>query len=157
MQEPIFKFLIKNALFPFICLIFMFGFYQSAKDLDPIAFNYPKGIMVVLIALFVWTTVAEIKNWRGSEKGVVDKKHHLQFMKEWKKPLLSSITFFIYILLISRLGFYVSTFLFLAALFYLLGLRQPITFIINLFLILGISYMLFDVLLKLPLPTGVMF
>ncbi|MFZ3579374.1 tripartite tricarboxylate transporter TctB family protein, partial [Virgibacillus sp. DJP39] len=79
------------------------------------------------------------------------------FVREWKKPLFSGITLLIYILCIDKLGFYVSTFFFLAVLFYLLGLRRPILFIANLVLLLSFSYMLFEVLLKLPLPTGIMF
>ncbi|MFZ3578685.1 hypothetical protein, partial [Virgibacillus sp. DJP39] len=68
MYVSIFKFLAKNALFPFLCLVFVIAFQQSAKELEPIAYNYPKGIMAILIVLLVWTIFAEVKNWKALNK-----------------------------------------------------------------------------------------
>jgi hypothetical protein len=150
--------LLKRLLFPVLCIVFIYAFYTTINEMNPIASNYPKGIIIVLAVLLFWTLIVEIISFK-KETGDKSKtpKSLVALIKEWKKPLLTLLILLIYANLISKLGFYVSSFFFLLILFITLGLRKVKVILFNLVLLLLLSYTLFDFFLQLNLPKGIFF
>lgn len=75
---------------------------------------------------------------------------------QWIKPLLGICSIILYALMMERLGYILSTALFLAIWEIVVERMKPITTII--FVILGTAgmYVLFEVLLSVPLPNGLL-
>ena len=157
MRGNLLLYILRNALFPLTVLIFMIGFYFSSKDLEPIASNYPKGIMVFLLLLLLWTAWEEGKGWMRSRVDTKEssKQWFFRLMNEWKKPLGLLIVLLVYILLLDEIGFYTTTAVFLPVLFLFLGVRSPLVIILNSVFFLLISYLVFTMALRIPLPQGV--
>ena len=158
MRDSLLNYSLKNALFPFLCVIFTIAYYVSAHELKPVIINYPLGIMVVLAVLFIWTVYDEGRSWAQTKEEKVSgtATFIISLLQEWKKPLLMLVVLIGYILLIEPVGFYVSTAVFLLVQFVVLGLYRPITIILNLVVLLIVCYMLFQVWLNLSLPSGVL-
>jgi putative tricarboxylic transport membrane protein len=73
----------------------------------------------------------------------------------WKKVLLVLLSLILYNLIWTRLGFSLSTLLFLGFLFRGVGKRKWGTVIVGSILTSFAAYMLFEVFLKAQLPTGI--
>lgn len=156
LKNSFLAFYLKNALFPSLAFIFVISFYISAKNLKPISFNYPKGVIAILIVLFIWTIFSEGRMWSNQTKEISEGKENFLLSKiiEFKKPLLMMAAFLVYILLFDKIGFYLTTGAFLLFMFIALGQRRPIVIILNLIGLLLLCYVLFTLTLKLPLPSG---
>jgi putative tricarboxylic transport membrane protein len=156
MRNSFLNFFLNNALFPSLAFIFVISFYISARQLEPISFNYPKGVITILIVLFIWTIFSEGKKWyqRKEEWAEGETTLLLSKVKEFKKPLLMMVTLLVYILLFDIIGFYVSTGLLLLLLFIILGQHRPKIILLNLIGLLLLCYVLFTAILNLPLPSG---
>jgi putative tricarboxylic transport membrane protein len=75
--------------------------------------------------------------------------------ERWKRVFLVLISLIVYNLIWTRLGFSLSTLLFLGFLFRTVGKRKWGTVIAGAMLTSFAAYMLFEVLLKAQLPTGI--
>ncbi len=154
MRNSILNFVLKNALFPSLAVIFVISFYISARDLQAISFSYPKGVIALLVVLFVWTLFSEGKKWSQSKEELDEANFLANKVKEFKKPLLMMVTFLVYILFFDDIGFFVTTGLFLLFMFIILGQRRPMIILLNIIGLLLLCYVLFTVTLSLPLPSG---
>lgn len=158
MKAGFLKFLLFKMSFPILCIIFVFSYYNSSKHMKPIANNYPKGIIFVLVILFLIFIYREGKAWLQNNEFSEEKKINIkQWWTEWHKTVFSVIILLGYIFLIPKLGFYLATTLFLITLFVVLGFRRPIKLILLTLVLIMSSYMIFKMLFKLPLPTGLFF
>lgn len=157
MSNSFLTFFFKNALFPSLAFIFVISFYISARQLEPISFRYPKGVITILVVLFIWTIFSEGKKWSESNKesGEGETTFLMSKVKEFKKPLLMMVTLLVYILFFDNIGFYVTTGLFLLFMFIILGQRRPMVILLNVIGLLLLCYVLFTVTLNLPLPSGI--
>jgi putative tricarboxylic transport membrane protein len=77
--------------------------------------------------------------------------------KAWLRPTLSAVIMLLFALLMGWLGFFASTFLlFLAWLIVVERERWPVVGVVSVLGTLG-AYLLFGVLLRVPLPKGMLF
>lgn len=74
----------------------------------------------------------------------------------WKPLVVLALTV-LYVIAIFRIGYYVSTFAFLILTPILVGIRRPVIVLGNSVACLVFIYALFQVLLNIPLPSGIIF
>lgn len=116
---------------------------------------YPRFLLLLTItlslSLVVQSLVVESKQRKEEKTGF-----HLQ-LKNYQPPLLSFFIFGFYVLLLPKLGFLVSTTLFVSALQWVLGpplwRRLPGSVLLGLGTSL-IAYLVFELYLRVLLPRG---
>lgn len=155
MGPQLLKVVFTHFTFLIVSALFIAGFYFSAKDMSSISKSYPMGVILIVAVALLWLGTTEVmKLIKNKEEFSGDQKIS-EVLKEWRKPIYMVVILLGYILIISYIGFYVSTILFLSILFFLLGYRRP-TFILIVLAIVGSSYLLFDIWLRVPLPSGIL-
>lgn len=99
-----------KLLFPLLCIVFTYSFYSSIKSLDPIASSYPKGIIVILSILIVWTLIVELKKmFVSKDENTISQVSIINLVKEWKKPLSTLLILLLFVILLPKLGFIPTT------------------------------------------------
>jgi len=74
----------------------------------------------------------------------------------WAKGVCSLVASFLYAFLLDPLGFILATFLLFFALFKIMGARKWFTPILISFFAVSVSYLIFDVWLRIELPKGIL-
>ena len=164
MVKEALKFYLKNNLFCIISLIFLITYWLSARELPDESWPFPRLIITyVFIPLILWNIVASIvelkNNLKKRFKTQEIKDNHDKSgldRKEIQKIIGLSITL-VYVILISRLGFYISTTLYLLSFNYLLEIRSIYKTILYVLLINGSIYILFERWLGIAIPSGILF
>ena len=92
-----------------------------------------------------------------SRLGPETEKRPLWGRGAWLRPALSAVVMLLFTLLIGWLGFFASTFLLFLA--WLIVIERERWFVVGAVSVLGTlgAYLLFAVLLKVPLPKGLLF
>lgn len=167
MNTPAAKLLALRLLFAILCLVFSLAFYQNIRHLRPIVNSYAIGVIIVILILLAWTFVAEFLAWKRSraEKGAkvdaaesdaADGEELLAWSPQWLKTFYAVAGLFAYIYLISLLGYYAASGLFLLTLFFLLRVRPLVAILLAPTLVL-VAYLVFSRLFDIPLPRGMFF
>lgn len=145
------------------------AFSLTFKFDDPLA-NYRYGaaswprIIIIAMALFaVIETILSFLAFRrkGEQWAAVITKEEASdspgSVSGWKILLKRLATFgipLLFLLMIPRMGYYVSAPFFIAGFMSLLGERRPLYLIVTSFLIYGVTLFVFTKLLFVPLPEG---
>ncbi len=162
MTTPAAKLLFLRLLFAVACLVFSLAFYQNIRHYRPIVNSYAIGVIVVILILLVWTFVAEFLAWRrsqaekGAEVDAADGEELLKWSPEWLKTVYTVAGLLVYIYLISLLGYYTASLLFLLTLFFLLRVRPLVAILLAPTFVL-VAYLVFSRLFDIPLPRGMFF
>ncbi len=119
---------------------------------------FPQFILVVLAILGIYTLIYGIKETKDTAaKAAAGEEVAPVF--SWAKdklPLLGYALIVVYILLIKPLGFFLSTTLFLVGYMWFLKIRKPLTLALVTVFTDVFLYVLFVILLKLNLPSGIL-
>ena len=105
-------------------------------------------LISLAIGIFIMAVVKDADASQGPEK-------FWSRPESWKKVLLVLFSLVVYNLIWTRLGFSLSTLLFLGFLFRVVGKRKWGTVAVGSILTSFAAYMLFEVLLKAQLPAGI--
>lgn len=111
-----------------------------------------RPVVFVMFALFLINVYRDYKKWSAESAG---KPATFEFAttKEVKTAFLCFGAAAVYILLMSVLGFILSTAFFLAGAFMVLK-AKPVPSVIVSVTMTCLLYVTFDILLKMPMPTG---
>lgn len=140
-----------------LCLVSIFLYYKSLS-FPKGAETFPQVLVVIVLVLSVYQIAASFikKEAFQQQKEQKDKSQHTNWVREYSPYIIFMFTV-IYAILITRLGFFVSTFIFICSAMWFLGARRVTAYV---FSTLGISlfiYFLFVMQLKVPLPKGILF
>lgn len=143
----------KSVIFSFIVIAFSIWSYFESFNFSDRAARWPRTIILFTILFCLLLIIGEaIKFLKGIKAEEGDSFSHLS----WFVPSLIITTIgFIYI--IPRLGFFISTFLFMVTGMYILGIRDSKKFILAPIIIVIFIYIVFKMILNLPLPQGIFF
>lgn len=135
-----------NFILDFVLLGVCGMFYYMTSQLTEKASVYPTFVISLLLILTVIHLISTLINKEDNEesafKGI-----------ELKQLLTVIVVSGVYVFLINILGYVTSTFAYIATLLILLKLKKPNSILIS----LGFSiviYVLFKIILKVPLPRG---
>jgi len=131
-----------------VCAIFLFRMtfaWASAPAMLP---------RLILITTIILSVLLFIRS-RGTKKNN-DEKNIFQGISV-PRVLLTIFATILYIKLTSILGFYFSTFIFLAVMFIFLGLKKKLLFLVIPTLVILILFLIFNFWLRVPTPKGILF
>jgi len=112
------------------------------------------GFMAFLIGIslgfsgFILTVFKTVKGKREDDK--------IWAGQNWKNVVIPLITLLIYIALLETLGFLIATFLLIFLLFKITTSKRWFSPLLTSLIVVLLSYLLFFVWLKIPLPKGVL-
>jgi len=128
------------------------------------AASWPRIIFIAMALFAVIETILGFMEFRrkGETRAVVITKEEASDspggVSGWKVYLKRLATFgvpVLFLLMIPRMGYYVSAPFFIAGFMFLLGERRPRYLIVTSFLIYAVTLVIFTKLLFVPLPEGV--
>jgi len=161
MVKRVVQLYLKNHLFILISILFLVVYYFSAHRLHASATVFPRYIInYVFIPVLLWNLIGSFFEIKDKLQNQV-KKVELIGQKESDfgetKKIVSLIFLFVYIFFIIRLGFIISTSLFLVAFSYFMGIRNFIKIVLFVLIIDTFIYFIFFKWLMIELPSGILF
>lgn len=137
------------------------GFYFGSLELpgasrwDPIGSRLIPQIMIVGLGLFA--LAALVMSWMQLRQKSAD-EHVTPFFVRYRREAIVFIMLFIWVYLISIIGFYPSALLFLiSTIWYLRGGKMTVSTIVAPVVTLAVIYGVFTLFLRLQLPEGILF
>ncbi|WP_051534219.1 tripartite tricarboxylate transporter TctB family protein [Desulfitibacter alkalitolerans] len=140
-----------------LCLVSIFLYYKSL-NFPKGADTFPQVLIIIVLILSVYQIAASFIKKEAFQPQREKQEKSLQI--SWNQKYSSYIIFIFsvaYAVLITRLGFFISTAIFISTAMWFLGARKLTAYV---FSTLGISlfiYFLFVMQLKVPLPKGILF
>lgn len=138
-----------------LIILFIFAYFGTYSFNYSKSKMFPRIILVSLILLtitFIFETIKDYKN--KEEKSIKYKKRNY---KDLKKLLYVFLGIFLYIALISYLGFYLDTYIFLVFMMFSLGFKKIPRLLLISSLSLFFIYITFALILKVPTPRGIFY
>ncbi|PTI08996.1 hypothetical protein BU096_05295 [Staphylococcus xylosus] len=148
-----------SILFCFILLIIFVYFLinsinmENLRDVDPIsASGIPTFILFILVALLIYTLIKEIVKYKKNKEKT---NHNALFTKSTLIIIIITVGIAIFILVLNKVGFFLSCLFLTPLLLVLLGSKSK-TQIISFSVGIPILFtFLFGNILSIPLPKGI--
>ena len=138
-KEKIGQFLVQAAFFLLAAYILFSARFMSERDA-----MFPNLIAWIMLLISV---IEGISEWRKKQVGFRFAGNNLAKVAEVIAALFG------YIFLLGKIGFYFDTLILSMAIMWLLGYRRKIVLIMASLLITTVVFVIFYVLIKVPLPT----
>jgi hypothetical protein len=142
-----------SVIFSFIVIAFSVWAYVETYSFTDRAARWPRTILFFTILFCLMLLISEAIRIFKKEKAVEDDSFS---GLTWFVPALFGLALG-YIYFVSRIGFFVTTFVFIIIGAYLLGYRKKSTILIASVTITILIYVIFKIILNLPLPRGIIF
>lgn len=147
--------LIGRLLVPTAIAAFAISFYLSVADLSAEASTYPRLTIAFLVIVVLIEGILQLARWVRSDVPDTDEGQLMaQVWDRWRRSVYTIALLGLFIYAIRVLGFYAAVVPFLVILLVVLGVRRPIVIVIFTVAMLGTSYGLFELVLRVPLPEG---
>lgn len=147
--------LIGRLLVPTVIAAFAVSFYLSIADLDAEASTYPRLTIAFLMIVVLIEGILQLARWfRAEAPDTSEGQLMAQVWDKWRRSIYTIALVGLFIFAIRVLGFYAVVVPFLVILLVALGVRRPAVIGIFTVAMLGASYGLFELLLRVPLPQG---
>ena len=147
---------LKNNIYLLLCITFFVTYYMVTSRLPRSSTTLPRLLLYALVPIVIWNTIGAIwdtkKTLNEKQPKEVDKQ---SFYNELKKVAVLGFAF-IYVFCIFRIGFFVSTSLFLAGTLYFLNIRKIRQILIYLVIINSFVYLTFVLWIGIQLPRGIL-
>lgn len=148
-----------SILFCFILLIIFIYFLinsinmENLRDVDPIgASGLPTFILFILVALLIYTLIKEVVKYKKNKEKT---KHNALFTKPALIIMIITVGIAIFILVLNKMGFFLSCLFLTPLLLVLLGSKSKIQIISFSVGIPILFTFLFGNILSIPLPKGI--
>ena len=151
------RYLVKHYMFAVLALLFTITYWISAAGLPKNAVVFPQALTLVLIPLFLWNFVSSIRGFR--ETLTSEEAEYLKWrcsLNITPPKVVVTLVTLVYIAAMTRIGFVVSTSLYLASLSYFLGVRQPLRLLLFTVIYTALVYGIFVLWLRVRLPEGLL-
>lgn len=137
---------------PAAALVYAVAFHLSIAELGLDSRAYPQGIILLLVLLVLSQVYSEIRTWWRSQ----DATRISHLWQPWRRTVLAAVSTAAFVWGIGIVGFYESLALYGLVLLPLLGVRRPVTVIaFNAGMVAGV-FLLFDAVLNVRLPGGLL-
>ena len=123
--------------------------WMMSFDLHPDDTGYPRVLATVLLGFGVWNVVADLRG-RGTDNEVDEEYGKLAAGRVISFGLLVAVA----IWLVTPLGFYPAAAIVIVGGLVIMGVRKPLLLIGYPVVVLAVGYVLFSVLLGVPLPLA---
>lgn len=144
-----------RLLVPTVVAAFAVSFYLSIADLDAEAATYPRLTIVFLVIVVLIEGILQLARWfRAEAPDAGERQLMAQVWDNWRRSVYTIVLVGLFIFAIRVLGFYAAVVPFLVILLVALGVRRPAVIGIFTVAMIGASYGLFELLLRVPLPQG---
>lgn len=148
-----------SILFCFILLI-IFGYFlinsinmENLRDVDPIgASGVPTIILFILVSLLIYTLIKEVVKYKKNKEKT---SHNALFTKSTLIIAIITASIAIFILVLNKMGFFLSCLFLTPLLLVLLGSKSKIQIISFSVGIPILFTFLFGNILSIPLPKGI--
>jgi putative tricarboxylic transport membrane protein len=149
----------------FYVAIFLLVFCGLAYGVSypyPHASAYFPHIIILLLAIMSGALLGKSILEGRKEKIAADRTTGVKGPSSWKKEgarkvILMLAVFILYLLVMSSVGFYLTTFIYLPVMIWLLGVRKIKVVVLSTFFVLIFIYLVFSAFLKVPIPEGILF
>ena len=132
------------------------------------AYPYPHGsayfprILILLLAVMSCALMAKSILQGRREKVQKDRPPGVNGSSLWKKEVATKVVLMIavsvvYLFIMSSVGFYLTTFIYLPLMIWLLGVRKKRVIALSTGFVLIFIYLVFSTFLKVPIPEGIAF
>lgn len=149
--------LVGRLIPPALFAVFAAAFFVGVRDLALESRALPQIVSVLVVSACVLDLVREVRGWARTRGDGVANDDHRKVMDAWPKLAATVALTTVYIVAIGRVGFYTSSIIFLVALLAVLGVRRPLVLGAVTVGFTAVTYLLFTVLLGVPVPSGVLF
>lgn len=126
-------------------LILSFGINTNSSDIFNASFM-PKIYTILIILFGVTIIINSFKN-----------KLNTQSAKEYKGPIMTMFLVVIYVIAIPIIGYYLSTIIMIFSFLLIIRFENKVLLILTPFIASGLVYVIFEILLKVPIPAGSLF
>lgn len=140
-----------NVIFSLIVMIVSGFAYWESLSFRTRSARWPRTVIIATLIFCLILLIKEYLEYRNEEESEV--KGAFSNLN-WQIIFVIILTI-AYVYLIPRLGFFTGTFLYLNVSMYVLGLRSKKMYIAPPIIVLFI-YLIFEAVLNLPLPTGIL-
>lgn len=137
-------------------LVFVFMILILAKDYRPQARYFPWMIGSITAILLIWEIVVKSKK-EAEEEEKIDEEQKYGSDVVHKRWLTMAISLIIYVAVMRKIGFNVSTFIFLLMIYWSFDVKPYYKNILLSLVITGAFFVVFDMLLGIRLPSGIWF
>jgi putative tricarboxylic transport membrane protein len=139
-------------IFAFLSIWVMIDSYrlglQSFRNPGPGLFPFLAGVLLAILVLPL--VVRRLRGWRNKD----EKETRTTAAYHWK--MIAAMAALVgYFMFMDKLGFVVTSFLFLGSLFWIANPRRWILVSSFSLATVALTYVIFDVLLKIPFPPGI--
>jgi hypothetical protein len=160
MEERHKKERIKDVYVSVLVLIICFVFYMNTGELTPPADIFPKAVILILSVLgglllikALWLKGEYVKSEEDEEDD-----GDVNVQRKW----LSIVALIAYVIVIPMLGFYVTSSIFLLGIsWYLAGMQKKLRAllipVIVSSVVMSVIFIAFSILLRVPVPKGILF
>lgn len=145
-----------QLIFPFICIGFMTYYYFNTRDLHYYSLAFPRILMILLVVTLAWDILGTVLEGRKAST-VQGKEKHQHWLKSNFRGIVVYLSTIIYVILLSILGYGLSTLLYITLMVYYLGIRKFKNISFYVFISFMFLYGVFVLLLKVRLPSGIFF
>ncbi|HLO12920.1 MAG TPA: tripartite tricarboxylate transporter TctB family protein [Pseudoneobacillus sp.] len=125
--------------------------FPSLEGTDVGAAYFPKMLSFILIGLSILLFIQSLREPKSEQSDSSSQTNN------WKKTFLGIVGTIVYTFIFHYIGFYIATILFLFAMMWMLGFKK---IVVSIILSIGITlfiYVVFEMLLQVPIPKGVLF
>jgi putative tricarboxylic transport membrane protein len=128
----------------------------------PHASAYFPHIIILLLAIMSGALWGKSILEGRKEKIPEDRTAGVEGPPFWKKEVFRKVilmiaVFIFYLLVMSSIGFYLTTFVYLPVMIWLLGVRKIKVIVFSTVFVLIFIYLVFSAFLKVPIPEGILF
>ena len=142
-----------DVYFGVVALIFLFILHSTLGKMPVMSQSFPRLFLVVTEILTILILISGI---RKTIKGVDNSEFKLEF-KSMKFTLLFFCLVAVYGLGIFKVGYFVSTLAFTAVAMIVMNYRKRIPIILNTICLSGFIYLIFVEMLKVRMPSALLF
>lgn len=125
------------------------GQFPSVGDTDVGPGFFPRLIVNGLILMSLVLIAAAFRPGQAAEEAGPP--------TSWRRTILGFVCMFVFLALVYLGGFHLATPVFLLGFMWLFGYRKPIASILVAVLVTLFIYLIFETVLQVPLPAGVLF
>ena len=140
-------------------MLYLYEIGALKNPQDKLMVNPVIWIIIILYPVILWQEWRQFKS-RNSEEGQAaedeENEESETSAKLTKKILFFMLSTFGYLILMNYLGFFIMTILFMPLLMWILGTKSKLTLIILPIVTTVILFVLFDLILGIPLPQGML-
>ncbi|MGU3500096.1 tripartite tricarboxylate transporter TctB family protein [Mycobacterium sp. C31M] len=123
--------------------------WMLSVDLNPADKGYPRALAALLIAVGLWNIVADLREHTGDEEPDAEYGR----LVAWRVVAFAALVA-VTVWLVNPIGFYPAAAIMLIGGLWIMGIRKPLPLIVYPVVVIAIGYVLFSMLIGVPLPLA---